>query len=303
MKDSVESQKRTGVKRRLVVIGVVILLLIIVLLSVVVLLGIKKNNSKSDDTTLDADASEEFMEYDDISGVYSVEKVDFVDVVNDTAESEKDLEGKRKVYLTFDDGPSVYTNRILDILDKYNVKATFFVIAKDDEISEKAYKRIVDEGHTLAMHSFDHRYNVVYKSEDSFKSDVSRLQEFLYDKTGVWSRIYRFPGGSSNTVSAVSMDKLINYLNDVDITYFDWNIESGDAVAGRVLSEQTIIYNCTSKIGKYDECVILMHDSYDRPTTVSALDDIIENILARGDSVILPITDDTIPVQHKAIKE
>jgi peptidoglycan/xylan/chitin deacetylase (PgdA/CDA1 family) len=139
--------------------------------------------------------------------------------------------GERKIHLTFDDGPSSNTNRILDVLLEYDVKATFFVIGKTDANSLASYRRIVDEGHTLGMHSYSHRYHDIYQSLDSFIADLTKLQELLYTETGVWSRYYRFPGGSSNTVSGVDMQELIEYLTAQNINYFDWNIASGDAAS------------------------------------------------------------------------
>lgn len=203
----------------------------------------------------------------------------------------------KEIYLTFDDGPSSNTNEILDILQTYNVKATFFVIGKTDEASIRAYQRIVAEGHTLGMHSYSHKYDEIYQSMDSFTSDLSKLQEYLYQVTGVWPRYYRFPGGSSNTVSNVDMQELITYLNENDIVYMDWNIASGDAMGGKIPKE-SIISNCLDQIDQMDECVILLHDIADKDTTVEALPEIIEQIQERGDAVILPVTDGTIPVQH-----
>lgn len=203
----------------------------------------------------------------------------------------------KKIYLTFDDGPSRNTNRILDILKEYDVKATFFVVGKTDEESIKAYQRIVSEGHTLAMHSYSHKYAEMYASEESFIQDLEKLQEYLYQITGVWPRYYRFPGGSSNAVSRVDMQELIRYLDENDITYFDWNIASGDAV-NDVLSAETITKNCVSEIDSRPESMILMHDALEKNTTVEALPQIIEQIRDRGDAVFLPITDETIPIQH-----
>ncbi|MDE7249054.1 MAG: polysaccharide deacetylase [Lachnospiraceae bacterium] len=203
----------------------------------------------------------------------------------------------KKIYLTFDDGPSRNTNRILDILKEYDVKATFFVVGKTDEESIKAYQRIVSEGHTLAMHSYSHKYAEVYESEESFIQDLEKLQEYLYQTTGVWSRYYRFPGGSSNAVSRVDMQELIRYLDENDITYFDWNIASGDAVSD-ILSAETITRNCVSGIDGRPESMILMHDALEKSTTVEALPQIIEQIQGRGDAVFLPITDETVPIQH-----
>ena len=276
-------------------IGALILLAILVLAAVGILI------SKRSTADMNKETAKEPVVYDDTIGVYSSQGIDIVaDKVQGTDSRALGDEAKttKKIYFTFDDGPSIYTDRILDIFDSYGLKATFFVLAKDDETSLKAYKRIVDEGHTLALHSYSHRYNELYASLDSFKEDVSKLQEYLYDITGIWCRIYRFPGGSSNRVSKVPMSECIDYVNGAGITYFDWNISSEDAVAGRMLSVDTIVRNCTVSLDKYDECVILMHDSALRKSTVDALVPLIEYLNSRGDCEILPITEDTVPVQH-----
>lgn len=109
----------------------------------------------------------------------------------------------QKVYLTFDDGPADNTDAILKVLKKYNVKATFFVVGKTDEYSKKMYQRIVDEGHTLGLHSYSHKYSEIYQNLNSYKNDLTKLSDLIYDVTGVRSRYVRFPGGSSNQVSDV----------------------------------------------------------------------------------------------------
>ena len=215
----------------------------------------------------------------------------------DVQESTPETEGEKKVYLTFDDGPSSNTDAILDILKEYDVKATFFVVGKTDEKSVQAYQRIVAEGHTLAMHSYSHKYNEIYASKESFIQDLSMLQEYLYQVTGVWPRYYRFPGGSSNAVSGADIQELIHYLNQVGITYFDWNVESGDAASGWI-STEAIKANCLGKMDVFDTCIILLHDAAEKDTTVEALPMVIEEILGRDDAVFLPITEQTVPVQH-----
>ena len=117
---------------------------------------------------------EQQVQYDDYSGVYSSSGVDIIknDSYEETVEP-KDLSEYKEIYLTFDDGPSIYTDDILDILDKYQVKATFFVVYKEGETAASLYQRIVDEGHTLAMHSYSHKYSEVYESVDSFQMILS----------------------------------------------------------------------------------------------------------------------------------
>lgn len=227
------------------------------------------------------------------SGVDESRRAEIV-VQEDDAEEEA---GVRKVYLTFDDGPSSNTGRILDILAEYDVKATFFVVGKEEERYQPLYNRIVDEGHTLAMHSYSHKYHEIYQSKESFVEDLTKLQEFLYDTTGVWCRYCRFPGGSSNTVSKVDMHELIEYLDEQDMTYFDWNIVSGDA-SNAYISSGDIIRNCTRRLGEFDEAIILMHDAAEKDSTVEALPGLIEQIQAMENTKIVPITDDTEPIHH-----
>ena len=215
----------------------------------------------------------------------------------DDADSSGEDADFRKVYLTFDDGPSSNTGRILDILAEYDVKATFFVVGKEEEEYQELYKRIVEEGHTLAMHSYSHKYNEIYQSVESYSEDLSKLQEFLYDTTGVWCRYCRFPGGSSNTVSKVDMHDLIAYLDDQDMSYFDWNISSGDA-GSSYISPSEIVRNSTTKLQDYDEAIILMHDASEKNSTVEALPELIEKIQAMDDTKIVPITDDTERIHH-----
>lgn len=293
--------RRDRVNKIKKILFIFIPILIISLLSLSIFLGVRcavfKKQINALNAKIDSLQNNE-IQYDDESGVYSVESVTVVDksenVVSDTADASS---GQKKVYLTFDDGPSLNTGKILDTLDKYGVKATFFVVKKDEEKYLPLYNEIVERGHTLALHSYSHKYSVVYESMDSFAQDITSLQEFLYENTGVWPRIYRFPGGSSNTVSSIPMTDLIEYLNEQDITYFDWNISSEDA-QGTLLSAETIANNCLRNIDKNDECVILMHDLTDRTTTVKALDIIIPALIERGDCTLLPITDETVPVQH-----
>lgn len=247
---------------------------------------------------------------DEVTGIYTTAPVE--QSSRDTAAGQQAMgnEGmdaqadayQKEIYLTFDDGPSSNTSRILDTLKEYDVKATFFVVGKTDEQSVRAYQRIVEEGHTLAMHSYSHNYSEIYESQESFMADLKKLQGYLYQVAGVWSRFYRFPGGSSNTVSNTDMQELIDCLDENGITYFDWNIASGDAVS-RQLDADVIIDNCLGSIDRFHVCMILMHDAAGKNTTVDALPELILQVQERGDAVFLPITDETVPVQHMTVKQ
>lgn len=275
---------------------------ILVPTAISIVLGVRVAVLSGRTKELMAELSEERSKPEEITGVFSTahieeSKRDEKIEVLAKEEQEEGTQDTKKIYLTFDDGPSSSTNEILDILKAYDVKATFFVVGKTDEASKEAYRRIVAEGHTLGMHSYSHKYDEIYQSEESFQEDLSKLQEYLYEVTGVWSRYYRFPGGSSNAVSRTDMQELIAWLNENDITYYDWNVASGDAVSGH-LPKETIVNNCVTGIGTQTEYMILLHDAADKRSTVEALPEIISEIRMGGDVSFCPITDETVPIQH-----
>lgn len=221
-----------------------------------------------------------------------------------TEQNTKNLaeEGEQlKVYLTFDDGPSKNTERILEILDEYNVKATFFVTGKTDAESQALYKKIVEQGHTLGMHSYSHKYSVIYESLEAFEQDYQQLHDYLYEVTGVDCKYYRFPGGSSNKVSNQDMREFITYLNEQGVTYFDWNVSSGDATSQAYTAEE-LIQNVMGDVTKYKTSVVLMHDAATKTTTVDGLASLIEQLQSMG-AHILPIDEDTTPIQHVSIED
>lgn len=215
------------------------------------------------------------------------------------AEATTDHPDRPNVYLTFDDGPSQNTDLILDTLKKYNVRATFFCLAKEGEDNTARYQRIVQEGHTLGMHSYSHEYRTIYASLKAFKEDVTKISDFLYDATGVRSHYYRFPGGSSNTVSVVPMKKCIQYVNREGITYFDWNAQNDDATGITYTSSQ-LVTHATESVEKAGENVILlMHDEKTKTATAESLPKLIRTLKGKNYD-ILPISEQTQPVQHVA---
>lgn len=210
--------------------------------------------------------------------------------------------GYKKIYLTFDDGPSPLTDDILDILKEYDVKATFFVVKREGRNYENIYQRIVDEGHALGMHSCNHVYKDLYADKDAFMEDTNSLRDFLYLVTGVESDIYRFPGGSSNRVSKTDMHVFADALQENGIVFFDWNVSAQDATAIPAGKGQ-IVRSVISKLDKYDDVIILFHDLDTKSTTVEALPEIIEYIQSMDNTVILPLSRDTNPIQHLSVKE
>lgn len=237
-------------------------------------------------TATDVADSNEMVDDSYLDDVYRVEDID-----NDAVEGDIP-----KVYLTFDDGPSENTEEILDILDDYNVKATFFVVGKDVEEYGDAYRRIVEDGHTIGMHSYVHTYDKLYASKESFVEDYNKIHQLILDVTGVDTKYYRFPGGSSNNVSNVSKSELINFLNEQGVVYYDWNVVAGDATAIAFTSDD-IIDNVMSDVVKYKTSVVLLHDASNKDATVEALPGLIEALQAEG-AMILPITDETTVIHH-----
>ncbi len=214
-----------------------------------------------------------------------------------TYASDTESDGIHRVYLTFDDGPSIYTDDILDILAEYNVKATFFVVGRENTASYARYLRIVEEGHTLGMHSYSHVYSDIYASPEAFAEDTQRIRSLLEDVTGQTPVFYRFPGGSSNDVSRTDIRELAEYLESQGIIYFDWNVSSGDA--GKIpLTSDQIVRNALSGIESRDTTVILLHDAASKRSTVYALPQIIETLQSMDNVEILPITNDTAVIRH-----
>lgn len=208
----------------------------------------------------------------------------------------------RQVYFTFDDGPSEQTEEILDVLKKNNVKATFFVVGKTDERSKELYRRIVDEGHTIGLHSYSHKYSDIYASKAAFQADLQKISDLIYQITGQRTMLYRFPGGSSNKVSNVDMQLLIQFLNERGYTYFDWNVMSGDA-STQNFSAEILTQNVMSGIKKSQTSIVLYHDADTRTATVQSLTDVINQLIDMG-AQILPIDDNTKKIQHiRAIKK
>lgn len=203
-------------------------------------------------------------------------------------------------YLTFDDGPSENTAKILDFLKANEIKATFFVIGKEN--MDTIYKRIVEEGHTLAIHSNTHDYSGIYQNVDTFMEDIDTLANRLEKVTGVRPTIMRFPGGSNNTVSnryggEDLMEQIIEAVNESGYTYFDWNVDSMDASSSRQ-DKNVIINSVLNGAANKKEAIILMHDAAAKTTTVDALPQIVEGLRKKG-FVFEKITNETPAIQFK----
>lgn len=205
---------------------------------------------------------------------------------------------EKTVYLTFDDGPSLNTGKILDILREYNVRATFFVTGNNRE-HDDMIKRAYDEGHSIGLHTYTHDYSEVYASKEAYFSDLQKISDLVESITGEKSRLIRFPGGSSNTVSAKYtpgiMTELTREVLEKGYQYFDWNCDSTDAEGNNVPAEK-IVKNAVSADSKHIN--ILMHDTDAKNTTVEALPKIIEYYRKQGYSFKALTAESFAPHHH-----
>lgn len=205
--------------------------------------------------------------------------------------------GGKTIYLTFDDGPSPNTPRIISILNSYGIKATFFV--KNTSYNDYM-KDIVNNGNVIALHSYTHDYKTIYSSDEAFYQDLQNISDLVYLQTGVRSNIMRFPGGGSNTVSKKYspgiMTRLTQGVAERGYVYYDWNCSSGDAMKNTVPKE-TIVASC-KKVPSASNVIVLLHDTGAKNTTVDALPEVIEYYLSCG-YTFSTITADTPPVHHK----
>jgi peptidoglycan/xylan/chitin deacetylase (PgdA/CDA1 family) len=190
------------------------------------------------------------------------------------------ITGGKTVCLTFDDGPSDNTDKVLEILDQYGVKATFFVVGKTSEANQQRMRDIVAAGHTLAVHSWSHDYKKIYASVEAYLEDFHQMYEWIYEVTGTYPQVFRFPGGSINGYDRGVYQEIIAEMTRRGFVYFDWNASAQDATA-KPLDPSVIVSNCLQGVGK-DLVVVLSHDSAARTTTVEALPAVIEGYQAAG---------------------
>ena len=207
---------------------------------------------------------------------------------------------KGVIYLTFDDGPSsTITPKVLDILKKENIKATFFVL-NYSKSNEKLIKRIVKEGHTIGIHGYSHDYSKIYKSKTAFWNNVYTLQEKIKKSTGVKTMYMRFPGGSSNTVSRKYykgiMTELTGAVLGKGFRYYDWNVCAEDA--GSAKNSTDVYNNVIKNLSKKRGNMVLMHDFAGNKKGLEALPKIIK--YAKKHGYKFAKVDDTTPLyaQH-----
>ena len=183
--------------------------------------------------------------------------------------TEEPTDDDKVVYLTFDDGPSENTKKILDILAEYNAKATFFITGANEQC-RPYIKEAYEAGHTIGLHTYTHDYDKVYKSDEAYFDDLEQVGQVVKEQIGFVPCFIRFPGGSSNMISAEYnkgiMTRLVKSVQEKGYQYYDWNLDSGDAAG---CGKEEIEQNATTD--KIHHVMILFHDTQTKDATVEAL--------------------------------
>lgn len=203
----------------------------------------------------------------------------------------------KTVYLTFDDGPSNHTDQILDMLDKYGIKATWFVCGKPSDANKEMIKEISDRGHTIGLHSYSHDYDI-YKSLDAFEKDYNKLAELLKEILGYEPKYFRFPGGSSNNYcKSLTIQPFIKFVMNRGCNYYDWNVINCDA-DGKKHTNQEMIDSVVNGCVDHETCMVLMHDTNAKMQTLETLEETIQILVSKG-AKFDKITDETPLIQHR----
>lgn len=239
--------------------------------------NIISNSESSSNSNINQNTSNTEIK-EDIKSNQSKEK--FVENVDDIYNGE---EGKR-VFLTFDDGPSTsVTPHILDTLKKYNIKATFFVLGNRVSDNAELIKREYNEGHYIANHGYSHRYDKIYASSKNVLKEYNKTEQEIKKALGdenYSSNLFRFPGGSIGGEYDKIKEKTKIDLKRNQIAYLDWNALTNDA-AGAYTKEK-IIKNLKKTVGNKNNVVVLMHDAPDKILTYETLEDIIKYLQQKG---------------------
>ena len=227
-----------------------------------------------------------YKEVEDVDTSLKEAKDSYFKLAKEADERARDGAYFKVCYLTFDDGPySKTTPLFLDVLKEKNVLGTFFVLKKDN--LDDLYRRIRDEGHTLANHTASHKIkNGIYRSEEAFIDDIKENDDFIYNLLGVKMDVMRFPGGSPQaTYSGLNKSSLVNKLVDMGYGYIDWTLTTGDGEAN--LSPDEFLHNVVDKSGNYNVITVLMHD-YSKNTAL-CLGEMIDILREQG-YIFLPLS-------------
>jgi peptidoglycan/xylan/chitin deacetylase (PgdA/CDA1 family) len=196
-------------------------------------------------------------------------------------------ENKKVVYLTFDDGPSVVTSEVLDILKNKEVKATFFLIGNQINGMENVAKRINNEGHSIGLHTYTHNFSRIYPNRNTFIKEMIDCRNEINRVVGISPNIIRFPGGSRRQLTKTYLERLHSY----NFKVYDWNVESWDGINPKI-SPNRLYKDVTKNNGELSNIIMLLHCDYMHKNTCLALPRIIEYYKEKGYDFKI-ITDDT----------
>ncbi|MDC7219270.1 MAG: polysaccharide deacetylase [Spirochaetales bacterium] len=197
-------------------------------------------------------------------------------------------ENKAHIILTFDDGPSSITGPILDILEKENIPAVFFINGVNVSAGRvRLIKRAVAEGHIIGNHTYSHDYDRIYRSVDDFMEDFLKNEELIWKWTGTRSMLVRFPGGSRNSLCATEegrqlMEDLKYEMDRRGYLYMDWNVTDPSN------DPQEVLHSLEDQILWRDSATILLHDRGDRAFLVEILPSLIKTLKEEGYEFVLP---------------
>ena len=268
---------------------IVFTIIILAIISIIICLSVifinKKNNTKMTMANIDNEneLNSNVVQTSDQEEVVLEDEFDtekFIDAIDNIYNGE---EGKR-VFLTFDDGPTrEVTPHILDILKEYNIKATFFVLGTYAKKNPDIIKRAYDEGHYIANHGYSHKYSTIYKSADTVLGEYNKTEEIIKEALNddsYSSHLFRFPGGSHGGPYEKIKKQARKKLKEKRIAYLDWSALTYDAIG--VNSKEKILQNLKSTINGWNNVVVLMHDAADKQITYESLEDIIKYLQNEG---------------------
>lgn len=227
---------------------------------------------------------------------------EYTDMVVEKVPYKEEVAGDKVVYLTFDDGPWSGTPQVLDLLDEYDVKATFFVTAQffdNEDDLVKAIKQLHDRGHAVAVHTYSHEYHDIYNSVDDYLQDYKKMDDIIVKAIGERSHVFRFPGGSNNVYGKSIREDLIREMNSRGLVYHDWNAYDGGCDG---YSESNMISSAVEECTSQDKSILLMHDTKAQSFILDTLPSIISQIKEAG--YRFDVLDGTVkPIQFATVDD
>lgn len=275
--------KHFGTKNKKIILqSAAVIIMVILLISVSYYFGYKNKNVYIKNNGTSFEKSSPKIKTAKIKVNETQKKID-ANIIrgNETNELISVNNGLKTAYLTFDDGPSPNnTPKILDTLEKYKIKATFFIIGKNAEKNPELLIKERNAGHEIAIHSYCHVESIIYKNPEAYLQDIRQCDdviEKIVGKNGFRSHLIRFPGGSSEVKSGFR-----DAIASAGYSYVDWNALVGDAEKPRMMPVDYLMNRLETTSANHKHVIILMHDAAAKNTTADALPKVIEYLKAQG---------------------